>query len=171
MQWLFTWVRLFTTKGCFILYTQLYKYMILPSRQCKCIQDYKTFSQIYTDDIMGEAVNYTNSVIGWEVQEHHQNAQCLLLWQIMGNFARLRSTFTQCGHGPLWWHRCFFYETWQKFTHITYRKKKFKVGKIVVRPCDRSTQLLFAKHRIIVALVLNGKIKLDFIKLFLTRFP
>ena len=123
MQWLFTSVHLFTTKGCFILYTQLYKYMILPSRQYKCIQDYKTFSQIYTDDIMGEAVNYTNSVIGWEVQEHHQNAQCLLLWQIMGNFARLRSTFTQCGHGPLWWHRCFFYETWQKFTHITHRKK------------------------------------------------
>ena len=118
----------------------------------------------YTDDINGGSGRlHTNSNRVREVvlQEHHQNAQCLLLlWQIMGNFARLRSTFTQCGHGPLWWwHRCFFYETWQKFTHITYRKKKFKVGKIVVRPCDRSTQLLFAKHRIIVAL--NGKIKLD----------
>ena len=83
----------------------------------------------YTDDIMGEVVDYirisSNRVREVVLQEHHQNAQCLLLlWQIMGNFARLRSTFTQCGHGPLWWwHRCFFYETWQKFTHITYRKK------------------------------------------------
>ena len=89
----------------------------------------------YTDDIMGEVVDYirisSNRVREAVLQEHHQNAQCLLLlWQIMGNFARLRSTFTQCGHGPLWWwHRCFFYETWQKFTHITYRKKNSRLGK------------------------------------------
>ena len=88
----------------------------------------------YTDDINGGSGRlHTNSNRVREVvlQEHHQNAQCLLLlWQIMGNFARLRSTFTQCGHGPLWWwHRCFFYETWQKFTHITYRKKNSRLGK------------------------------------------
>ena len=121
----------------------------------------------YTDDIMGEVVDYirisSNRVREVVLQEHHQNAQCTLLVAVVTNHGEFRTSafdfHTVRPRTTMVVAQVLFLRDLTKIHPHHIPQKKFKVGKIVVRPCDRSTQLLFAKHRIIVAL--NGKIKLD----------